>query len=224
MEDTLSPSVETANPYAPPVSQNAVQNSAPSLPPDLPLETVRFWRRASARLLDIGVHMVIGLFAGIAIGIVVVLIAKFRGVPFQTLNAQIQPAFWIAFLASLAGGILFMTITEGWHGCSPGKLLLGIVVLQEAGRPCTPRQALHRNLAYLIDALFFGAVAAVNMSESPLNQRLGDKWAGTVVVYRRSAPPRSLRSGLRFVTVGLLASLASTAVVALPYLLRLLAL
>lgn len=218
MEDTLSPLAEAANPYAPPVSQNEVQAPAPSLPPDLPLETVGFWRRASARILDMGVHMILGLVAGIVIGLAAALIAGFKGVAIQEFYAQIQPASWIAFLTGLVGSILFMAITEGWHGCSPGKLLLGIVVLQEDGRPCSPRQALHRDLAYLIDALFFGAIAASNMSSSPLKQRHGDEWAGTVVVYRRSVPPRNLRSGLRFVTVGCLASLVAIGVIVLPYL------
>ena len=194
MADALSPTVEADNPYAPPGTQSEAQNAVPSLPPDLPLETVRFWRRAFARLLDLGVHMILGLVAGIALGLFAAVVAALKDVPAEDFLARIQPATWVEWLTGLAGSILFMTILEGLHGCTPGKMLLGIVVLQEDGRPCSPRQALLRELAYLIDSLFFGAVAAWAMSESPLHQRRGDAWAKTVVVYRRSAPPRSLRS------------------------------
>jgi hypothetical protein len=116
--------------------------------------------------------------------------------------------------------LLFQTICQGWHGCSPGKRMLGIVVLQEDGSPCAPFQALKREIAFFVDSLFFGIVAKLRMSESHLQQRIGDSWARTVVVYRRSAPAHSLRSGLRFATVLFLASAADAAALALPFLFR----
>jgi hypothetical protein len=44
------------------------------------------------------------------------------------------------------------------------------------------KAALIRDLAYHIDALFFGLIGYTSMQAGPLNQRYGDVWGKTVVV------------------------------------------
>lgn len=212
---------EPPNPYAPPTALDMEPGAAPE--PGVPLEPVGFWPRAFARLLDLGVHMILGLVAGVFVGITVGVIAAARGVPFATLWAGVQPATWMAFLGSLLGSMLYQVILAAGHGSSLGKLLLGIVVIEENGRPCSAVQALKRELAYFVDALFFGLIAASQMSKSPLKQRLGDDWADTVVVRRRSAPRHSLRSGLQFFGVFCLAAAADVVALGLPHLIRIVA-
>jgi hypothetical protein len=55
-----------------------------------------------------------------------------------------------------------------------------------------------RNLAYHIDALFFGAVGYNSMEKSSLRQRYGDVWADTIVVNADELPEGSKRPWSRF--------------------------
>jgi hypothetical protein len=48
-------------------------------------------------------------------------------------------------------------------------------------------------------------VAAISMSESPLKQRVGDRWAGTRVVRRRELLPQLRTSPRRFAAATVLA-------------------
>jgi hypothetical protein len=45
-----------------------------------------------------------------------------------------------------------------------------------------------------VDGLFFGLVAYSQMQQSAINQRYGDKWADTRVVYSKALPRRAARS------------------------------
>ena len=48
----------------------------------------------------------------------------------------------------------------------------------------------------MFDGLFCGVVAYASMSDSPLRQRYGDKWANTVVARARDVPEEAKRPGL----------------------------
>jgi uncharacterized RDD family membrane protein YckC len=62
--------------------------------------------------------------------------------------------------------------------------MLGLqVVSEDLGAP-TLTQAMKRSLAFFLDGLFFGAVAAQHMNDSRMKQRIGDSWANTYVVKR----------------------------------------
>jgi hypothetical protein len=76
--------------------------------------------------------------------------------------------------------------------------------LKQDMKPSSMYGALIRSLAYYIDALFFGLIGYISMSESPLNQRYGDVWGKTVVVKVKEVSPDSLRSQNYFI-FGLLA-------------------
>ncbi|HKH45446.1 MAG TPA: RDD family protein [Thermoanaerobaculia bacterium] len=117
--------------------------------------------------------------------------------------------------------MLYLVVSTAGHGSSLGKLLLGIVVLEETGRPCSWLQAWKREILYFVDAFFFGLIAYSQMSKSPREQRLGDEWADTVVVHRRSAPHRSLRSGLHFAGVFFFAAFADVLALATPFAIQL---
>src|SRR5258708_37280109 len=73
------------------------------------------------------------------------------------------------------------------------------------GSPCGFGPAVIRNLAYFIDALFFGLIGYMAMQKSPQQQRYGDQWAHTLVAKRALIPPQSLRDGGRFAVPLLLA-------------------
>lgn len=86
--------------------------------------------------------------------------------------------YWVL---GIIAPILYFVIFEWLYGASPGKLILGMRVVQENGEPCSFGAALTRGLLRLVDLLFFGLLAYVNM-KPPLQQRIGDKSAHTIVV------------------------------------------
>lgn len=79
---------------------------------------------------------------------------------------------------------LYFLVWEGLTGRTIGKLLSGLVVIQFDGRRITWRQALIRTLWRLVEVNpVFGAIpAGIAAWLSPHHQRLGDAFAGTVVV------------------------------------------
>ncbi|HEY8349620.1 MAG TPA: RDD family protein [Clostridiales bacterium] len=77
--------------------------------------------------------------------------------------------------------ILYYILLEGITGYTLGKLIVGIRVRDPDGGRITLKQSVLRNLARLVDGIFFNLVGAVIIYKSPLNQRLGDKIAKTVV-------------------------------------------
>lgn len=195
------------------VSIAVTEGSAPvPLPSESGLEYVGFGRRAAARLIDLAVHLVIGFASGIAIAIFAYVIEGWTGRSAQIAIDRLENGGVQAFLLGMLGGLLYDTIMEGLHGSTVGKLLVGITVLRETARPCTLMPAAKRSLLYFYDALLFGMVAEHSMKQTPTQQRYGDRWADTVVVHRRSAPPASRRSFVRFAAVLILAALVDGAV------------
>jgi uncharacterized RDD family membrane protein YckC len=89
-------------------------------------------------------------------------------------------------LAAIVVGLVL--VTSGlfeWHfGVTPGKLLTGIRVRSLDGSPVRLWQAVVRNLARVVDGLIIFPANILTMTDSPLRQRMGDRWAGTTVVRR----------------------------------------
>lgn len=195
-----------ADPYTPP----AVDLLGPSsqVPTQPPAEGVRFLPRAGARLIDLVVHYVVALLAGLATGLAIGLYATARNVPVEPLLARLGEAGPFVFVISLLGWVASETVSEGLAGTTPGKLLFGLIVIREDGAPCTFPAAVRRSLAYLLDALFFGAVAYQSMNRSPLQQRYGDRWARTVVVRRSTLPAQRVPSSA-LIFFAILAGLAA---------------
>lgn len=78
-----------------------------------------------------------------------------------------------------------------WNGQTPGKRLLKLRVIREDGRPLTLWEAIARNLLRVCDAIpgFVFPVYSVGLIAiflSSRDQRLGDVFAGTVVIRERT--------------------------------------
>ena len=78
-----------------------------------------------------------------------------------------------------------------WNGQTPGKRLLKLRVIREDGRPLTLWEAIARNLLRIADAIpgFVFPVYSVGLITiflSNRDQRLGDVFAGTVVIRERT--------------------------------------
>lgn len=169
------------------------------------LDTVGFGKRAAARIIDLVIHLGVGLITGLFVGIVVVVIASMAGTPVEPWLERMTKDTTASKILGFFGFILYSTLCEGLFGATAGKYLLGMVVLNEDHRPASYTQAVGRSFAFVVDSLFFGLVGYLSMKDSPTDQRYGDKWARTVVATRASAPPTSLRKPMRFLGAFLLA-------------------
>ncbi len=78
-----------------------------------------------------------------------------------------------------------------WNGQTPGKRLLKLRVIREDGRPITLWEAMARNLLRIFDAvpglvIPVYSIGLISIFMSHRDQRVGDMFAGTVVVRERS--------------------------------------
>jgi uncharacterized RDD family membrane protein YckC len=168
-------------------------------------EGAGFWIRAGARLIDAVYGTVLGLFAGLLGGVVLVVLAQ-AGLIEPGWQDRIQGLNIEGWALSLLGGFLYHSVSEGIYGASLGKLICQLRVVTEEGHPIAMKHALVRSLAYYVDALFFGLVAYASMKESSLKQRYGDRWAHTLVVRSEDLPSGSAKGGVLFVLALLIGS------------------
>jgi uncharacterized RDD family membrane protein YckC len=166
---------------------------------------VGFGRRFAARFLDTVLHYALGFIAGMVLVILAILAQAVLHTSAAAVMAKMRHTTSLSFLFAMFGSFAYEVICLVGFGSTAGKLMLGMVVLDEDLKPCSLKAAVIRELGFFIDAIFFGVVAYSSMRTSPERQRYGDRWAHTVVVTRDSAPPASLRSAGRFVVVFLLA-------------------
>ena len=78
----------------------------------------------------------------------------------------------------------FLLLEWLWAG-TLGKRLLDMQVVSLKGIRCSFTQSLKCNMLRPLDFIFFYLVGFIAAKLSPLGQRLGDQWAGTVVVLRK---------------------------------------
>jgi uncharacterized RDD family membrane protein YckC len=159
-----------------------------------PAATVGFGPRFVGRLIDTGV----GLVAAVGTTVVAHIVLR------HLMKAGVVAPGWSHDRGgplSLYGGrllanMLGATVSTWLGSVSLGKVLLGMRVVRLQGGRCGFGAALQRELAYYVDSFFLGMVAYSAMAKGPEHQRIGDRWAGTVVV-RSSAvsSPTRIRSG-----------------------------
>ncbi|MFF9780614.1 RDD family protein [Streptomyces sp. NPDC013978] len=140
----------------------------------LELRPAKLPSRALAVLLDLVVAMVVYL------AVVLVLVLSTAG-----LDEAAQAAISIAsFLLVLVGGPIAVETLS--HGRSLGKLACGLRVVRDDGGPIRFRHALVRGAVGVVEILMtFGVVACIASLVSARGRRLGDVFAGTLVVRER---------------------------------------
>jgi len=102
-------------------------------------------------------------------------------------------------LALVGYPIIFETATRGR---SLGKMAMGLRVVSDDGGPERLRQATFRALAGFVEIwMFFGSPAVICSLLSPKGKRIGDVFAGTVVINERGpklAPPPQMPPALEW--------------------------
>ena len=73
-------------------------------------------------------------------------------------------------------------------GATIGNSLVGLKAIPKNGinRNLTFGESLKRHLVDPIDMFFFGLVGIITINSTDLNQRVGDLWAGTIVVRNKN--------------------------------------
>src|ERR1700759_5847190 len=144
--------------------------------------------RAVSALIDIAV---------ILVGYLVALVLWAGGL--TQFDDAVTAAIMIIFTVLVFVGypLIFETATRGK---TLGKMALGLRVVSDDGGPERFRQALFRALASVIEIwALFGGPAVICSLLSPTGKRLGDVFAGTVVVSERGPklpPPPSMPPSL----------------------------
>ncbi|MEU1176448.1 RDD family protein [Streptomyces sp. NPDC005820] len=140
----------------------------------LQLQPARLPSRALALLLD----LVVVLVVYVVVSVVLVLSTA-------SLDDAARTAVSIAtFLLVLVGGPIAVETLS--HGRSLGKTACGLRVVRDDGGPIRFRHALVRGALGLVEILLtFGVVACVASLVSARGRRLGDVFAGTLVVRER---------------------------------------
>jgi uncharacterized RDD family membrane protein YckC len=153
-----------------------------------------------AVVLDVKIAQLPVRAVGALIDIVVILIGYFLGLMLWSLtllqsDEALSTAFLIIFTVLVLVGypVIFETVTRGR---SLGKIAMGLRVVCDDGGPERFRQALFRALASVVEIWgFAGSPAVICSLLSPKGKRIGDIFAGTVVISERgprSAPPPAM--------------------------------
>ncbi|GAA3790775.1 RDD family protein [Streptomyces chiangmaiensis] len=140
----------------------------------LELRPAKLPSRVLAVLLDLAVTMTVYILVTIA------LVASTSG-----LDEAARTALSIAtFVLVLVGGPIAVETLS--HGRSLGKLACGLRVVRDDGGPIQFRHALVRGAVGVIEILMtFGVIACIASLVSARGRRLGDVFAGTLVVRER---------------------------------------
>ena len=76
--------------------------------------------------------------------------------------------------------VAFFVLLQRPNGRTPGKALVGIRVVDEAGQVPTTGALVKRSLPLLIEYLY--VIALIGMLTSEYRQRFGDRWGRTYVI------------------------------------------
>lgn len=145
------------------------------IPLEFPLAGVG--SRFLAVALDSLIQFVVGM-ALLVLGMLIVL----------PLGPSQRKTIWVAAFGVIAYFLLqfgyFACFESFWNGQTPGKRRFHLRVIKESGRPITVYDAVVRNLLRIVNSVpgFYG-VGILSALLSSKNKRLGDFFAGTVVVH-----------------------------------------
>lgn len=153
----------------------------------LPTRTVLAYQPLSVRVVAHVIDWLIAIVAEFAL-FMITGTPIFPGDPLPMRVLVALPFFVFAYLL----------LTEAVWGATPGKRFLGMEIRMSDGRPATGAACLVRNLARIVDAAPYVLPYGVGMlliRSSFRRQRLGDRWAGTVVVSKSALDLNEERSG-----------------------------
>jgi tetratricopeptide (TPR) repeat protein len=147
------------------------------------VEGKKFGVRAGAYVIDVIALSVVNTITGFIGGVYLEILLVISGWPYRFGEQALGRA---TFIVGLVLSTMYFTLFEGLFGASLGKFILGMRVVKVDGKSCDLNAALIRALLRFVDGLFFGIPAYASMKQ-PLQQRLGDKAAKTIVIGYKDA-------------------------------------
>jgi uncharacterized RDD family membrane protein YckC len=121
-------------------------------------------------------------------------------------------------LGSLAFVFGYYFVLEGWVGATVGKVIVNAAVISTTGQECSFRSSVVRNLFRFIDIISLYGIWVAIAKSSIFSQRLGDRFAGTIVVRkRRHAALRALLAISWIITLGIVINFGIKSVYANPH-------
>ena len=151
-----------------------------------------FWRRSFALLIDevilYFVSLILFLIGLLALGLKGNMMARVLASP-EDLTHGMGISGLLYLAASLLAGMTYFTWFHGIEGRTPGKMLLGLRVIQASGDPMTPGVAFLRWVGYLISGLVF-CLGFLWIAFDGRKQGWHDKIAATVVIRDRGESDR----------------------------------
>ncbi|MEF8848210.1 MAG: RDD family protein [Candidatus Thermoplasmatota archaeon] len=134
----------------------------------------------------IGTRAIAQIVDGIIALIIFFTVGSLVSIPFQGFTPTGfyltgMPAFLFLALSALLLFIYFF-ILEARRGQTVGKIVTGIKVVREDGSKCDLNSSLIRNILRIVDGIAVYIVGAILIVQSDKNQRLGDRYANTIVV------------------------------------------
>ncbi|QAY94727.1 hypothetical protein CWB41_02360 [Methylovirgula ligni] len=145
-----------------------------------------FWIRLLAYIIDVLVMEAIALFAGVVLGIILVVtgLAGAAGLPQAGQHHSLPPAFtiifWIVGFAVTIGYNVYFN--SGKWQATPGKRLLGLHLVTITGEPVSAWLAFGRWAAYILDGLTLD-IGFLMIAWTREKTGLHDILCGTRVVY-----------------------------------------
>ena len=138
------------------------------------------------RYAGVGVRFAAVFLDAIALAILGIVVAVLGGGGYAEqeadgayVGANLEGTNFVIWLALAFG---YYVVAEAGLGGTPGKLAVGLRVVDEDGDFIGWGRAFVRNAIRPIDFLVFYLTAAVSIWTSPRRQRLGDRLAGTFVI------------------------------------------
>ena len=167
-----------------------------------------FWRRSFALLIDkvilYFVSLILFLIGLLALGLEGDMLGRVLASPGDIIPGM--GVFALLYLAaSFLAGVIYFTWFHGIGGRTPGKMLLGLRVIQASGEPMTPGVAFLRWVGYLISGPVF-CLGFLWVAFDGRKQGWHDKIAATLVIHGRgksdradgeAMPPSSVDAGMR---------------------------
>jgi uncharacterized RDD family membrane protein YckC len=116
----------------------------------------------------------------------IVVVNIVNGLSYSGMSSAPKWAVALFYIAQFLIWISYFVIFEWlWNGQTPGKRWLRLRVIREDGRPITFWEAAVRNLLRFVDILPLYSIGLISIFISSRDQRVGDLFAGTVVVRER---------------------------------------
>ncbi|MED4602230.1 RDD family protein [Paenibacillus validus] len=144
----------------------------------LQFRTAGLGSRTAAQLIDVLLLMLVFGAVCLLIGLALMVM----GIGVNDMPGEYALAFIIVFSSVLSGGY-FVLAEYYMNGQTVGKKQLGLRVIQENGQPVTFLSAIIRNFFRLIDFLpWLYFLGGLWIFFHPMDKRLGDLAAGTLVV------------------------------------------